>query len=67
MQRFLFFASRREWHVHPINVPECYAFQLAVLQNHLASNEQATVFPTSDYSDDEDDYETHSHLKPFRI
>jgi hypothetical protein len=48
------------------NVPGWYASLLAVLQNHLASNEQATVFSSSDYSDD-DDNETHSHVDLFRI
>jgi len=67
MQRFLFFASCREWHVHPNNLPEWYSFLIAVLQNQLASKEQATVCSTSDYSDDEDDNETHLHVNLFRI
>lgn len=36
-------------------------------QNRLASNEQATLFSTSEYYDDEDDKETQSRVNFFRI
>jgi hypothetical protein len=62
---FCFSHLTKGWLVYPMNIPEYYEFLLAILQNQPASDEQATVFSTLNYFDDEDDNKTHTHVNLF--